>query len=144
MRFCSKTACAGEAAASYAFSYEARVVWLAALTLDPHPAFYDLCEQHARTLRVPKGWEMEDLRSDGDGGDPALPEVPAPMPAPTPDPAPDPAPDQARDEVGTPAPADAMTSDGAQNDAVQDPASGPVAQAAQPRAAALGQAALLL
>lgn len=78
MRYCSKTACAREAVASYAFNYADRVVWLASLTREPHPAFYDLCEVHTLSLRVPRGWSVDDLRSEA-APDP-LPDVPAASP----------------------------------------------------------------
>lgn len=63
MRLCSRTACAGTATASCAFSYGHRLVWIAPLDRDRDPSFYDLCEVHLETLRVPKGWSLEDRRA---------------------------------------------------------------------------------
>lgn len=87
MRFCAKTTCSREAASSCGFDYSARRVWLAPLGRERDPSAYDLCEEHAETLRVPRGWELEDHRSrpmaeddpfaellpDGSGALPALP-----------------------------------------------------------------------
>jgi hypothetical protein len=62
MWLCTKTACTGEAVASCAFSYAERMVWIAPLRSDPDPSFYDLCGEHAETLRVPRGWSLDDTR----------------------------------------------------------------------------------
>jgi hypothetical protein len=48
--------------ASCAFNYGQRLAWLVDLRRDPDPSFYDLCEDHALQLRVPKGWSLEDYR----------------------------------------------------------------------------------
>jgi len=61
-RFCSKTGCGREAAASCAFSYGQRLVWIAPLGPEPVPSTYDLCDGHAAHLRVPNGWSLEDRR----------------------------------------------------------------------------------
>lgn len=83
MRSCSKTACPREASASCAFNYAARTVWLSQLRRDPDPNVYDLCDEHAASLRVPKGWSLTDERLPvpPDGGQPPLVDSPAPMPS---------------------------------------------------------------
>lgn len=62
MRNCKKVGCKNDATASVGFSYAEREVWVAPLDDEPHPSRYDLCEQHARTIRVPLGWTLRDLR----------------------------------------------------------------------------------
>lgn len=62
MRGCTKVGCAREAAASCGFSYAEREVWIAPLSAEPQPSQYDLCDSHAATLRVPRGWTLRDLR----------------------------------------------------------------------------------
>lgn len=62
MRFCAKTGCDGEAASCCGFDYAERLVWLAPLGRERDPSAYDLCEEHAASLRVPKGWDLEDHR----------------------------------------------------------------------------------
>lgn len=65
MRLCNRTACPNRAVASCAFNYASRLVWIAPLGRDADPSFYDLCDLHVETLRVPKGWSLEDHRRDG-------------------------------------------------------------------------------
>jgi hypothetical protein len=52
------------AVASCAFNYAGRLVWIASLERDPDPSWYDLCDTHVASLRVPKGWSLEDRRAD--------------------------------------------------------------------------------
>lgn len=44
------------------FDYNARQVWLDALTVDPDPAAHDLCDRHADRSSSPMGWELDDRR----------------------------------------------------------------------------------
>lgn len=62
MRLCTKTACPNAAVASCAFNYADRLVWISPLHRDPDPSHYDLCQEHAHALRVPKGWSLDDRR----------------------------------------------------------------------------------
>ncbi len=62
MRRCTKTACGREAAATCEFNYAERRVWIGPLSNEAYPSAYDLCGDHAATLRVPVGWELQDLR----------------------------------------------------------------------------------
>ena len=48
---------------SCAFNYAERLVWILPLERDPDPSLYDLCDTHVASLRVPKGWSLEDRRA---------------------------------------------------------------------------------
>jgi hypothetical protein len=65
---------------SYGFDAAAGTVWLEAL-VPPGPGAGELCRRHADAMRVPKGWWLQDRRSE-----PALfaaePVVEGPPPAP--------------------------------------------------------------
>lgn len=94
MRFCAKIGCDGEAACCCGFDYAQRLVWLAPLGRERDPSAYDLCAEHAASLRVPRGWDLEDHR-EAEGaageleelfvGDPPLPNVPGPVPQESPE-----------------------------------------------------------
>jgi hypothetical protein len=45
------------------FRYDARQASLMDLSVQKHPADYDLCGAHADLLRVPRGWERLDRRT---------------------------------------------------------------------------------
>lgn len=70
MRRCTRTGCTRPAVATltYAYSDLTAVVGPLASYVEPHA--YDLCEEHAVRLTVPRGWEV--LRHAG--------EFPAPVP----------------------------------------------------------------
>lgn len=88
MRFCAKTGCGRGAACCCGFDYAGRLVWLAPLGRERDPSAYDLCEEHAASLRVPKGWTLEDHRGGADlteeleelFAEDALPALPASVP----------------------------------------------------------------
>jgi len=75
---CARPACPGQPAAWLAYDYDARCAWLddeASRNLDP-AQHWPLCQRHADTLRVPRGWFCVDRRaartvahdgSDGEG-----------------------------------------------------------------------------
>ena len=69
-RSCSKTGCGRPAVATltYAYSDLTAVVGPLATVAEPHS--YDLCQEHALRLTVPRGWEV--MRHEGDF---PLPEV---------------------------------------------------------------------
>ena len=46
------------------YAYADGVVWLEDLADEAHPMVHDLCPTHADTVRVPRGWELQDQRSD--------------------------------------------------------------------------------
>lgn len=62
LRPCHHSACSGKASASLSFRYDSRQVWLLDLPAERDPARYELCEQHADRLTVPRGWERVDER----------------------------------------------------------------------------------
>ncbi|HKS44744.1 MAG TPA: DUF3499 domain-containing protein [Amycolatopsis sp.] len=64
VRKCSRTGCPRPAVATltYAYSDSTAVVGPLATASEPHS--YDLCEQHALRLTVPKGWEV--VRHEGE------------------------------------------------------------------------------
>lgn len=61
---CARPACSGAPAAWLAYDYEARCAWLDDQLEDgeDHPHHWALCERHADTLRVPRGWFCVDRR----------------------------------------------------------------------------------
>jgi len=61
-RSCARPACGGPAAATLAYDYAGRAVWLESLSPEPHPMTHDLCDRHADRLSVPNGWRLEDRR----------------------------------------------------------------------------------
>jgi len=66
VRPCSHSGCPNAAAATLAFDYASRRVWLHDLPTPPDPASYDLCSDHSDRFRPPRGWEVEDRRGDHD------------------------------------------------------------------------------
>jgi len=50
------------AAATLTYDYAARTAWLDHAPAEGHPMSHDLCEPHADTLRVPRGWSLQDRR----------------------------------------------------------------------------------
>ena len=62
---CSRPACAGEPAAWLAYDYGARCAWVDYQREAPsdRSSHWPLCERHADTLSVPKGWSRVDRRS---------------------------------------------------------------------------------
>lgn len=68
-RPCSHAGCPTPAAATLAFDYGTRRVWLHDLPDPPDPASYDLCSHHADRFRPPRGWEVEDRRATMDRRD---------------------------------------------------------------------------
>ena len=60
------------------YDYKARVVFVSPLATDRHPAYYDLCAQHIRSLAPPRGWKFE-----GDSRSFATPSAPTPSPTPS-------------------------------------------------------------
>ena len=87
---CARPACYGAAAAWLAYDYDARCAWLDDEAGDAGPQdrrtaahVWPLCERHADTLKVPRGWFCVDRRASrlGPGGiDEAAPREPGPAP----------------------------------------------------------------
>jgi Protein of unknown function (DUF3499) len=66
---CSRPACSGEPAAWLAYDYGARCAWVDYQREAPsdRSSHWPLCERHADTLSVPKGWSRVDRRSPSRG-----------------------------------------------------------------------------
>jgi hypothetical protein len=61
-RTCAKPGCHTSATATLTYDYGNRTAWIERLNDEPHPMRYDLCADHAESLRVPQGWERRDQR----------------------------------------------------------------------------------
>jgi hypothetical protein len=68
IRLCSRSACRNSAVATLTYVYADSTAVLGPLATYAEPHCYDLCEQHAGSLTVPRGWEVLRL---------ALPATPA-------------------------------------------------------------------
>jgi Protein of unknown function (DUF3499) len=73
VRRCSRTGCGHAAVATLTYVYADSTAVVGPLATYAEPHSYDLCEEHARRLTAPKGWEV--VRHEGD----------YPMPMPTTD-----------------------------------------------------------
>jgi Protein of unknown function (DUF3499) len=63
-RSCARPACGAPPAATLAYDYAGRTVWVDPLSDEPHPMTHDLCSRHADTTREPNGWDLIDRRVD--------------------------------------------------------------------------------
>jgi hypothetical protein len=70
MRRCTRTACARPAVATLTYAHADLTAVVGPLASFAEPHSYDLCEEHALGLTVPRGWEV--MRHVGD--------FPAPIP----------------------------------------------------------------
>lgn len=70
VRRCTRTGCARQAVATLTYAYSDLTAVVGPLASFAEPHSYDLCEEHALRLTVPRGWEV--LRHAG--------EFPAPIP----------------------------------------------------------------
>ncbi len=70
VRGCSRSACSRSAVATLTYVYSDSTAVVGPLASFAEPHSYDLCEEHAVRLTVPRGWEV--LRHAG--------EYPAPIP----------------------------------------------------------------
>ena len=70
VRRCSRTACSRSAVATLTYVYSDSTAVVGPLASFAEPHSYDLCEEHALNLTVPRGWEV--VRHAG--------EFPAPIP----------------------------------------------------------------
>lgn len=48
--------------ATLSYSYGDGIVWVEDLIPEPHPMVHDLCAEHAKSVKVPRGWELRDMR----------------------------------------------------------------------------------
>ena len=58
MRRCSRAGCPNRAAATLTYVYSDSQAVLGPLASRAEPHGYDLCETHAHSLSVPRGWEV--------------------------------------------------------------------------------------
>jgi hypothetical protein len=63
-RRCSRNGCPKPAVATLTYVYVESTAVVGPLAAFPEPHTYDLCEQHARTLTAPRGWDL--VRHDGE------------------------------------------------------------------------------
>jgi hypothetical protein len=64
VRRCSRTGCHDSAVATLTYVYSDSTAVVGPLATYAEPHSYDLCEEHARRLTVPKGWEV--VRHEGE------------------------------------------------------------------------------
>ena len=64
VRRCSRTGCANPAVATLTYAYADSTAVVGPLATYSEPHSYDLCEEHALRLTVPRGWEV--VRHDGE------------------------------------------------------------------------------
>src|SRR6478735_8056826 len=72
IRLCSRSACRNSAVATLTYVYADSTAVLGPLATYAEPHCYDLCEQHADSLTVPRGWEVLRLAM------PSTPQQPGP------------------------------------------------------------------
>jgi hypothetical protein len=63
-RLCERPGCGEHASVAYGFDAERGTVWLEALTPSAGPTAGVLCRRHADAIVLPKGWWLQDRRSD--------------------------------------------------------------------------------
>ncbi len=63
VRRCSRTGCVDPAVATLTYAYAESTAVVGPLATYSEPHSYDLCEEHALRLTVPRGWEV--VRHDG-------------------------------------------------------------------------------
>nr|WP_306238765.1 MULTISPECIES: DUF3499 domain-containing protein [unclassified Ornithinimicrobium] len=61
-RQCSKTACGSAAFATLTYVYAEQTAVLGPLATYAEPHSYDLCDNHARRLTAPRGWDIVRLQ----------------------------------------------------------------------------------
>ncbi len=61
-RQCSRSGCSNAAAVTLSYHYGQSQVWIDRLWPEREPHMYDMCEQHAERLSVPRGWHLDDRR----------------------------------------------------------------------------------
>ncbi|MHA6801106.1 DUF3499 domain-containing protein [Bounagaea algeriensis] len=64
VRRCSRAGCANPAVATLTYAYADSTAVVGPLATAAEPHSYDLCEEHATRLTVPKGWEV--VRHEGE------------------------------------------------------------------------------
>ncbi|AHI01266.1 DUF3499 domain-containing protein [Kutzneria viridogrisea] len=64
VRRCSRTGCINPAVATLTYAYADSTAVVGPLATYSEPHSYDLCEEHAMRLTVPRGWEV--VRHEGE------------------------------------------------------------------------------
>ncbi|RZS33923.1 uncharacterized protein DUF3499 [Herbihabitans rhizosphaerae] len=64
VRKCSRSGCGNAAVATLTYAYADSTAVVGPLATSTEPHSYDLCEEHAVKLTVPRGWEV--VRYDGE------------------------------------------------------------------------------
>lgn len=64
VRQCSKPACSKTAVATLTYNYRDSTAVLGPLSASADPHAFDLCESHADSLTVPRGWEVVRLQTE--------------------------------------------------------------------------------
>jgi hypothetical protein len=62
-RQCARSGCSAPAVATFTFDSGARTVWLDLPAVGAARAG-ELCDRHARSLTPPRGWQLEDRRTE--------------------------------------------------------------------------------
>jgi hypothetical protein len=65
-RRCARPTCGRPPSASMTYDYRARTIYVIAVLDERHPAYYDLCEEHASSLVPPRGWACRNERTELD------------------------------------------------------------------------------
>lgn len=71
MRACTKPGCTRGAVATLTYDYRDSTAVLGPLATAPEPHTYDLCEVHAESLTVPRGWQVMRLQTQFDPAPPS-------------------------------------------------------------------------
>jgi hypothetical protein len=61
-RSCARPDCNQQATATLTYDYVNRSAWLDRLSPEDNPMTHDLCDRHASSLSVPRGWRLDDRR----------------------------------------------------------------------------------
>lgn len=71
-RRCSRNGCNERAVATLTFAYADSTAVLGPLAVAAEPGSYDLCERHAESMSVPRGWDV--IRVEAPDGRPPEPD----------------------------------------------------------------------
>ncbi|MCZ7631713.1 MAG: DUF3499 domain-containing protein [Microthrixaceae bacterium] len=67
-RSCARPGCSQAAVATLSYAYSESAVWLEELAVEAHPMTHDLCLLHSDAVKVPRGWDLNDVRNRPAGG----------------------------------------------------------------------------
>lgn len=71
VRVCTKPSCPRAAVATLTYDYHDSTAVLGPLSTSLQPHTYDLCDHHAETLTVPRGWQVVRLQTRFDPAPPS-------------------------------------------------------------------------